>query len=52
MKVVLWEYLSMWQILLWDGENTYWTEQMIASGGYKPLSPLLKGSKFTIIGDL
>ena len=57
-KVLLWEMpVSFWQIVLWDGESTYWTEEMRPSRGY--LDPKFIGqrcrvtnSRFTYIGEL
>lgn len=61
MKVFLWftandKHGWWYNIVLWDGENTYWTEEMQSSGGYKkkPRSRLCKitNSKFIYLGDL
>ena len=55
MKVLLWElHKSFASIVLWDGENTYWIEEMKPSSGYKELKldEIQDGSRFTLIGDL
>jgi hypothetical protein len=56
MKLYLWEMGEYFSVLiLWDGENTYWSDEMRPSGGYKTMpsgiSPITK-SRFTYIGDL
>ena len=57
MKVLLWEMGLFCNIVLWDGENTYWSEEMIPSGGYKYLvlnidNVATQVGRFTLIGDL
>jgi hypothetical protein len=41
-------------IVLWDGENTYWTEEMKPSGGYsvRPDKRKPNGRSFYYIGEL
>ena len=58
LKVLFWEdrrctWLS--QIVLWDGERTYWTDEMHASGGYEKINLnrwSKYGSRFILLGDL
>lgn len=57
MKVLLWEMGEyFYNIVLWDGENTYWIEEMRPSGGYKNLKlntiDKVTKSRFTLIGEL
>jgi hypothetical protein len=54
MKVLLWEMGTFFELVLWDGENTYWSEEMIPSGGYTKLGYINKliNSRFTYIGEL
>ena len=57
MSILLWEMGESFQnIVLWDGENTYWHEGMEASGGYTALEvgkvcPITHG-RFTFVGVL
>lgn len=57
MKVLLWERGKYWvSIVLWDGKNTYWTEEMRPSSGHENLElniiyEVING-RFTLIGDL
>jgi len=37
---------------LWDGEFTYWTDEMKASGGYKMTLKQMAARGFTYVGDL
>lgn len=44
----------LWQLILFDGENTYWIDEMKPSGGYskkKLLDDHIEGSLF-YIGEL
>lgn len=60
MKVYFWQmgntgYFD--QLVLWDGENTYWTEEMRPSSGYKDINTNIykrkyMRSRFFYIGDL
>jgi hypothetical protein len=57
MKVLLWEFSeSFSSIVLWDGENTYWIEEMRPSAGYRELKldevDKFTNSRFTLIGEL
>lgn len=44
------------QLVLFDGENTYWSEEMQPSGGYtkKRLNKIcpITGGRFTKVGEL
>lgn len=56
-KVLLWEMGEhFFQIVIWDGKNTYWTEEMHPSGGYEDLhyekSCSVTNSVFHYIGEL
>jgi hypothetical protein len=55
MTVLLWEVGKYFQyIVLYDGENTYWTEEMKPSGGkviLDQICPLTHG-RYTLIGEL
>lgn len=60
MKVLVWEIpdTHCFAIVLWDGDFTYWSDEMSPSSGYKKSQErleeicLLTDSKFTVIGDL
>ena len=42
-------------LLLWDGSHTYWSDEMIGSGGYKKMKTRwdkLINSRFVYIGEL
>ncbi len=56
MKVLLWEMSTcFYNIVLWDGENTYWIEEMKPSSGYKNIKfgqiNKFTNSRFTYIGE-
>ena len=54
MKVYFW-YLSehFHNIILWDGQNTYWSEEMIPSDGYYEIKETdTVGGKWIYIGEL
>ncbi len=57
MKVLLWECAAeFFNIVLYDGENIYWNDEMNPSSRYKKLkynkiSKITK-SRFTYIGEL
>ena len=59
MKVLMYENKNCsWldRLVLWDGENTYWSDEMIPSVGYRYLTlskwcPITHG-RFVLIGDL
>ena len=59
MIILLWEYSDCFsELVLWDGLNTYWNEEMKPSAGYEYIN-ILNGkigkeikSRFTIIGVL
>jgi hypothetical protein len=42
------------QLVLWDGENTYWTEEMKPSDGYKNIHKYSRmiNARFVYIGEL
>lgn len=54
--VMLWQMSGHERIVLWDGQCTYWTDEMIASSGYEHVQfdELLPDaeSTFTFIGIL
>lgn len=57
MQVILWEMgRTFCALLLWDGENTYWSEHMKPSPYPNGLQLdkiyRITGSRFTYIGDL
>lgn len=54
MSILLWQCNGMDKIVLWDGKNTYWCDEMYASDGYKhiPMDKVDDGSVFTFIGML
>lgn len=59
MKVLLYESHCDWlhQLVLWDGENTYWHDGMKPSSGYKSMRKMKywsrkMGTQWTLIGEL
>lgn len=57
MKILFWQMRSSsyWdQIVLWDGLNTYWTEEMKPSSGYAKIhfNKWRNNSRFVFIGEL
>ena len=59
MKVYLWQMYTAsaldWDaIVLWDGHNTYWGEELHASGGYNQMREdwSILGTRFVYIGEL
>ena len=56
MKIYLWEVVGGFSnIVLWDGENTYWTDEMRPSYGYFEMRTgicKLTDSRFTYVGEL
>lgn len=57
MKVYLWECRCEWlcQLILWDGDSTYWGDGMKPSGGYKKMRTKvcqITDSRFVYIGEL
>lgn len=59
MKILFWEGHCDWlsQLVLWDGENTYWCDEMKPSPRYKSLRQMNSRSKeinakWTYIGEL
>lgn len=57
MEVWLWEMTEcFFELVLFDGENTYWTEEMKPSAGYARrklgvICPVTRG-RFTYVGKL
>lgn len=58
-KVLLWQMKhtsSFDQLVLWDGENTYWTDEMKPSAGYKNIrthwSRRPMSARLVVIGEL
>lgn len=57
MKVLLWQSNCTWldQLVLWDGEHTYWSEEMRPSRGYTKINFgrwSKHGARFVLLGDL
>lgn len=55
MKVYLWVLNDSYfldHIVLWDGESTFWSEEMKPSGGYKNMNRRRKDTRFIYIGEL
>ena len=54
--VLLWQSSYDFKIVLWDGKNTYWTEEIIGSDGYNHIEmdkiTDVTESTFTFIGML
>lgn len=59
MKVLLWETEDgcFNSVVLWDGQNTYWSEYMEPSSGYENMNKMkrwckISKSRYVVIGDL
>ena len=57
MKILMWghkdfDHPNMIWLVLWDGENTYWTDEMKGSGVYNGTLEEMEAEGFTLVGEL